>query len=228
VTELSREVSRRIPGKRLLVGMLIVLAAAVIPAVFVPTLVCRGGDPDLPDLGSVPAFTLVDESGETFTEDALRGHPTIINFIFTRCDTICPVIAMKTEMLQRKTSDRKGVAIKLLSISVDPAHDTPERLSEFARRYGADPTRWRLLTGPEDAVRALVTGPLMNSMDVEGKLPSGAPNVVHSGYFLLVDGDLVIRGVYDSNDMPRLDELIRHARFLARTSTDRGYKFGGS
>lgn len=229
MSELEREVPRRrIPGEKLLLGMLCMFVAIVVPSIFIPNYACRGGDPDLPDLGTVPAFSLVDESGEVFTEDALRGHPTIINFIFTRCDTICPVIGMKTEKLQEKTADRKGVAIKLLSISVDPKHDTPARLTEFARRYKADPTRWRFLTGPADKVSSLVTGPLMNSMDVEGKLASGAPNIVHSGYFLLVDADLVIRGVYDSNDMHRLDEMIRHARFLARTATDRGYKFGGS
>ena len=56
---------------------------------------------------------------------------------------------------------------------------------------------------------------------------SGAPKIVHEGYFLLVDANLVIRGVYNSKDMTRLDELVRHARFLARTASDRGYKFGG-
>jgi protein SCO1/2 len=225
VSELVRQVpARKLPGKVLLLALLGVLLLAVIPAVIVPAAV---SDPELPDLGTVPAFRLVDETGQEFTEDALRGHPTIVNFIFTRCDTICPVIAMKTAQLQHKTSDRKGVEIKYLSISVDPAHDTPAKLAEFAARYQADPARWRFLTGPEAKVQELVSGPLMNSMDVEGKLPSGAPNVVHSGYFLLVDGELAIRGVYDSNDMHRLDELIRHARFLARTGGTRGYKFGG-
>ena len=225
MSELAREVPRRkIRGTWLLLALLAVLALAVIPSVIVPALV---KDPELPDLGTVPAFSLVDETGAVFTEEALRGHPTIVNFIFTRCDTICPVIAMKTRGLQEKTQDRKGVAIKFLSISVDPKHDTPEKLTAFAKQFDADPARWRFLTGPEDKLRKLVEGPFMNSMDVEGTQPSGAPNVVHSGYFLLVDSDLVIRGVYDSNDLPRLDELIRHARFLARTASDRGYKFGG-
>jgi protein SCO1/2 len=214
-------------GKRVLLGMLGVLLIAV--AVLIVTYVERERDPELPDLGTVPAFSLVDDSGSAFTDEALRGHPTIINFIFTRCDTICPVIAMKTQRLQDKTADRKGIGIKLLSISVDPEHDTPAKLAEFAARYQADPTRWRFLTGPADKVRELVTGPLMNVMDRDGNMPSGAPQIVHSGYFLLVDDELVIRGVYDSNDMHKLDELMRHARFLARTAgSGRQYKFGGS
>ena len=66
----------------------------------------------------------------------------------------------------------------------------------------------------------------MSPMDREGTTTSGAPNIVHSGYFFLVDGDLHIRGAYDSNDVKRLDELLHDARYLARTQR-RGYKFGG-
>ena len=216
-----------VPGKYLLLGMLGVLGVTV-TAILLFGFVFREPDPELPDLGSVPAFALVDETGQPFTEDALRGHPTIINFAFTRCDTICPVLSMKTQRLQTKTEDRKGVAIKLLTISVDPEFDTPRRLADYATRFGADPTRWRFLTGPADKIRALVTGPLMNAMDREGVTTSGAPAIVHSGYFLLVDDELVIRGVYDSNDMQRLDELIHHARYLVRMGGDRSYKFGGT
>ena len=226
MSELAREVPRRkIRGTWLLVALLGVLGIAVIPAVIVPAMV---KDPDLPNLGTVPAFSLVDETGAVFTEEALRGHPTIVNVIFTRCDTVCPVISMKTRGLQERTQDRKGVAIKFLSISVDPTHDTPEKLAAFAKKFDADPARWRFLTGPEATIRPLVSNTFMHSMDRDGDMPSGAPNIVHQAYFLLVDSELVIRGVYDSDDMPRLEELIRHARFLARTSTDRGYKFGGS
>jgi cytochrome oxidase Cu insertion factor (SCO1/SenC/PrrC family) len=217
---------RRIRGEIVLVGMLGVVAIAI--AVLVFAYKTREIDPELPDLGTVPAFSLIDESGATFTEEALRGHPTVINFVFTRCDTICPVIAMKTQRLQDRTLDRKGIAIKILTISVDPEYDTPARLTEFGARYSQNATKWRLVTGPKDKITALVTGPLMNTMDREGNMPSGAPQIVHSGYFLLVDGNLTVRGVYDSNDIHKLDELERHARFLARTAGDDAFKFGGS
>ena len=59
----------------------------------------------------------------------------------------------------------------------------------------------------------------------EGLTPSGAPAISHNGYFVLVDANLVIRGVYDSSDIKKLDELMHHARYLARMS--RSYKFGG-
>ena len=215
-----------VPGKKLLLGLLAVFLVAVVPFVVVPTLLERGNQLELPDLGTVTPFALTDERGTPFTEEALRGHPTIVNFVFTRCDTICPVVSMKMERLQDKLLDRKAAPIKLLSITVDPAYDTPARLAAYAQRYRARPDKWRFLTGPVDQVRALVEGPFMNSMLDEGLTPSGAPAISHNGYFVLVDGDLVIRGVYDSSDVQKLDALLRHARYLARTAGS--YKFGGS
>lgn len=219
--------AKGISGKKLLMGMLVVLLLAVIPGIVVPTLVCRDTKVELPDLGTIPAFALVDEQGRPFTEDALRGHPTIVDFIFTRCDTICPVITMKMQRLQDKLMDKKAEAIKILSITVDPANDTPEKLAAYAAKFHANPEKWRFVTGPEDKVKALVEGPFMNSMVQEGLTKTGAPQISHNGYFILVDGDLTIRGIYDSNDVNKLDELQHHARYLARTSSGRGYKFGG-
>lgn len=213
-------------GKKLLIGLLVVFLIAVVPFVIVPTLLQRSNQLELPDLGTVTAFALTDETGAPFTEEALRGHPTIVNFVFTRCDTICPVVSAKMQRLQDRLLDRKAVPIKLLSITVDPAYDTPERLAAYAQRYSALPDKWRFVTGPVDRVRALVEGPFMNSMIYEGLSPSGAPAISHNGYFALVDANLVIRGVYDSGETRKLDELLRHARFLARTSGS--YKFGGS
>ncbi len=208
--------SPTVPGRRLLVGLLIVLLATVVPAVVLPTLMCRRADPGLSDLGAVGAFALTDERGAPFGDAALHGHVTIVSFLFTRCDTICPVTTMKMARLQDKTFDARA-RIKLASFSVDPAYDSPARLAEYAQRYQADPERWRFVTGPIDAMRRLVEGPFMNSMASEGKTPSGAPAISHSGYFLLVDGDAHIRGAYDSNDLQRLDEMIRDARYLVRT-----------
>jgi protein SCO1 len=205
-----------IPGRRLLVGLLVVFLAAVVPAVVLPTLMCRQPDPVLDVIGEVGAFALTDERGEPFTEAAFAGHVTIVSFLFTRCDTICPVTTMKMAVLQDKTFDARA-NIKLASFSVDPGYDTPARLAEYAQRYKADPARWRFVTGPVEPMRKVVEGAFMNSMIREQNAPSGAPQIAHSGHFLLVDGRGYIRGAYDSNDIQRLDQMIRDARYLART-----------
>jgi len=207
-----------IPGRRLLIGLLVVFLAAVIPAIVVPTLMCRPDEKPLPIHGDVPAFSLVDETGQPFTEAAMRGHVTIVSFIFTRCDTICPVIAMKMERIQEKTFN-VGRHVKLVSFSVDPTYDTPERLAEYAKRYHQNPERWRFVTGPYDKVFSLVEGPFMTSMMRVPDRPSGAPDIKHGGYFLLVDQQLRIRGVYDSDLINQLDALMRDARYLVRTGS---------
>ncbi len=200
----------------MLVGLLVVFLAAVVPAVVVPTLMCRPAEPVLDDLGAIGAFALTDDRGEPFTEAAFAGHVTIVNFIFTRCDTICPITTMKMAVLQDKTFDARA-RIKLASFSVDPAYDTPPRLAAYAQRYKADAARWRFVTGPVEPLRALIEGPFMNSMTREQDAPSGAPQIAHSGHFLLVDGRGHIRGAYDSHEIQRLDALIHDARYLVRT-----------
>jgi protein SCO1/2 len=209
--------NRRVRGKRVLLVMLAIVVLGAIPAVLVPILWTRGKPPKLSDLGKLPAFSFVDERGQPFTEEALRHHPTIVNFIFTRCDTVCPITSMKMEKIQEKTFDA-GQHIKLLSMSIDPTYDTPPRLTAFAQKYKADPERWRFVTGPADPIKQFVEGPFMTTMETEDPKANGIPNIVHRGYFFLVDGDLHIRGKYESDDINQLDEMIRAARYLARIS----------
>jgi protein SCO1/2 len=206
-----------IPGRRLLAGMVIVFLVAVVPSIVIPTLVCRPEHKPLPDLGSVPAFSLVDQTGQAFSDAALRGKVSIVSFIFTRCDTICPVISMKMARIQEKTFDL-GRDIKLVSFSVDPTYDTPERLDAYAKKYGADPERWRFVTGPYDKVYSLIEGPFMTSMLRDQDRPSGVPDIKHGGYFLLLDPALHIRGIYDSDLINQLEALMRDARYLVRVS----------
>ena len=201
-----------VPGRKLLVGLLAIVVVAV--SVVGVTLATRPADPKLDDLGQVPAFSLVDERGQPLTEAALRGHVTIVSFIFTRCPDICPVTSLKMQHLQEQTFD-VGDKVKLLSISIDPAYDTPERLAAYAPRYQADTTRWRFVTGPVDRVNALVEKGLMTSMIAEGEL-NGIPKITHRGYLSLIDPQLHIRGFFEQDD-PGLQMLVKAARFLART-----------
>lgn len=171
--------------------------------------------PRLDDYGEVPGFALRDQTGGVLTESWLRGHVTVVNFIFTRCDTICPVLSLKMARLDEQTRDL-GDAVHLLSFSVDPAYDQPAVLAEYAGHFAARPERWRFVTGDYAAVRTMVEGALMTAMDpADGTTPSGAPDIKHGGHFLLVDRDLHIRGVYDSNDDARMEALARDVRRLA-------------
>lgn len=192
-----------------LVGIVLI---ASIAAVILPYL-WRHKGVQLERYGSVAPFELVDENGRTFTDADMRGNVVIANYVFTRCLTVCPTITSKMRRLQKRTEDRPD--LKLLSFTVDPEYDTPEVLADYAVEFGADSERWRFITGDPDAVRRVVTDSMMQSMDKDGRLQDdGTPNVAHSEYFVLFDKYLEIRGFYDSNDPPRMEELMRHARAL--------------
>lgn len=169
--------------------------------------------PALDVLGQVPALALIDQRGEHFDSTELRGRVTIVNFIFTRCTTICPVTSLKMQRLAERTADQP--AIGLLSVSVDPAHDQPAVLAAFAARYQADPGRWRFVTGDPAALRAAIEGGFKIALERRGELAGGVPDIVHGGHFVLVDDALAIRGYYDSDDATRLDALVVDARRLA-------------
>jgi protein SCO1/2 len=203
------------PSLRLAVA--IALVGAVVAGA--AALALRPGDarpaqPALGDYGTVPPFSLRDQAGAEVTEAWLRGRLTLVDFVFTRCDTICPVLSMKFARLDAQLRDLPDV--RLLSFSVDPEHDTPEVLAPYAARHGADPARWKFVTGRYDAVRTLVEGALMTAMEAAGQAPSGAPDIRHGGHFLLVDRELTIVGIYDSGEAARLDALVRDVRALAR------------
>lgn len=92
-------------------------------------------------------FTLTDQDGQAFTLSSQRGKVALLDFIFTRCPGPCPLLSLKFAQLQKQLGDRFGKDIVLLSVTIDPRHDTPVVLKEYARRYSANLAGWKFLTG---------------------------------------------------------------------------------
>jgi len=185
------------------------------------SLLAKRGAPNLPYLGAMPAFAMVDETGRAITERDLLGTVLVVNFIFTRCDSICPVSSALMAKVQGETKDVAD-GVKLVSFSVDPAYDTPSRLASYASRFNAKPERWRFLTGDWEQIRLVMEEGLKLALERASPDPLDAtavPNINHSGHFVLLDQALRIRGYYDSRDLGRMQELSHHARYLARQGT---------
>ncbi|WP_428261436.1 SCO family protein [Haliangium sp.] len=190
-------------------------------AVILPTM-ALGQPDDLEVYGTMPSFRMTDQTGAEVTETALAGHVVIANFVFTRCPTVCPLLTMKMRRVQDRTSDVPD-RIKLVSFSVDPEYDSPEVLAEYAAGHGADPKRWRFLTGDADDARRIATDGLMLALDVQGRLPNGAPDIVHAEHFVLFDQAMQIRGYYDAGDPKRIERMVQDAyRLLKREDRGRG------
>ncbi len=107
-----------------------------------------------------PDVELVDQDGRRvrFYTDLVRGRVVAINFIFTTCTTICPPLGATFRRLQTELGERAGRDVQLISISVDPVTDTPERLKAWGEKFKAAPG-WTLLTGEkahmDELLRAL-------------------------------------------------------------------------
>ena len=161
--------------------------------------------PAVPVLGEPTEFSLRDHTGAAFDRASLNGQLTIAGFVFTRCQTVCPLISLRMRALQDQT---RGLPVKLISFSVDPGYDTPAVLAAYAAKVGADPARWRFVTGDPAEVRRVVGGMLRMSMDPDGSFQDGGvPNVAHTEHLVLIDRAGRVRGYYDSSDPARLARL---------------------
>lgn len=170
---------------------------------------CASKEPP-PVLGELPAFSLVDQEGRPVGPEVLRGEPFVANFIFTRCVSACPLLTSQMQNLQKRLG-ADAERVKMVSISVDPEHDTPDVLKAYAEERGAT-RRWLYLTGELDEIKRAVEKGFRVRMGE--RVPLGdAFDILHATHFVLVDGELRIRG-YFRNDAEGLEELEQAVRAL--------------
>ncbi len=168
----------------------------------------RGVTP-MPVLHAVPDFSLTDQTGATVTRDSLRGHVWVTDFFFTRCKGPCPLMTARMAELQKALV--KAPEVKLVSVTVDPGHDTPEVLREYGAEFQAEPGRWKLLTGDPEAVRRLVTEGFLQPL---GEDDSG--ELLHGTMFMLVDGNGMVRAIYSLDDPELIPKILMGTGNLLR------------
>ena len=105
----------------------------------------------------IPDVAVFDQDGRPlhFYTDLIKGKTVAINFIFTNCTTICPPLAATFARLQKEMGDRVGKDVHLISISVDPVTDTPERLKTWGAKFKAGPG-WTFVTGEKQEMDKLL------------------------------------------------------------------------
>ncbi|MEY4577484.1 MAG: hypothetical protein RL701_2187 [Pseudomonadota bacterium] len=153
--------------------------------------------PGLEHYGALPHFTLQNQFGREFTPKDLAGRVVMVDFIFTSCPDVCPLLTEQLVALRKQMPPDAPLAY--VSISVDPEHDTPERLREFAAAHGAvAPNMW-FLTGPFDQVKAVVTQGFKQAMELQPAAPGQPRNVLHGSHFVLVDTAGELRGFFPND-----------------------------
>lgn len=166
-----------------------------------------------PRIRLAPGFALIDQDGQRLTNEDLRGHIVLYNFTYTRCRPPCP----RTSQTMRQVQDRLDeldvgdVPVTLVTVSIDPEHDTSERLRAYAESLGADPARWRFATGDPTRLKYVVGG----GFEVY-YTPNADGSFTLAPVFVLVDGWGIIRSEYRYQTLtPDVERILRHIRVVA-------------
>ena len=175
---------------------------------------CKARGEPLPKLTQVSNFSLITQAGKPFTQASLEGSVWIIAFLFTRCPTVCPRIMKQLVQMQSTVKD-KNIPAQFLCFSVDPEFDTPQVLTAFGQRYGADFARFTLLTGDSSTIQKTVVDGF--KIGLEGSIDPTKDHlgITHGSHLVLVDQARFVRGYYRSSDEPKTRELLLHAARLA-------------
>ncbi len=163
----------------------------------VPKIVMTLSKADLEIVGIVPAFSFTDQNGKTITNKDYEDKVYVVEFFFTTCPDICPIMTENMKKIQDKFLGNPKLGIA--SFTIDPVHDTPEVLKEYAKKKGITKPQWHLLTGEKEEIFRLANEGFNLYV---GDVPEVEGGFEHSGFFALIDQSGNIRSRRDENDNP--------------------------
>ena len=192
-----------------------IVAAVVLVAVSTAAIAMLRRQVALPRYGRVPAFALADGAGLPFGTAQLDGHVWVADFIFTTCPEVCPRMTEEMSRLQTWLVNR-GLdgSVRLVSVSVDPERDTPQKLRAYANQFHARPGTWTFVTGSQQAIEDAVVRGFKIAVSREKDDSQDGFAIVHGTKFVLVDGERDIRGYYDANEPASMAKLRDDAQAL--------------
>ena len=167
---------------------------------------------DVPVLGQLPEFSLVDQDQQAFSRKSMEGNLWVSAFVFTHCRSTCPRLTAHMKGLQSRVSDVPSA--HFVSVSVDPRNDTPEVIKAYMTKNELDERNWRFVTGEEDAIRHVVVDGFRVGLGDDDSKAAGADDIMHSNSFVLVDDKAQVRGYYRANN-DGIGDLERDLRALA-------------
>ncbi len=167
----------------------------------------------LPRVRLGPGFILVDQNGQQLTNEDLRGKVVLYAFLYTRCPGDCYGIVPTLQRAQAEGPAIMGdIPFRIVAISLDPAHDTPEVLRAYARQVGADPAVWTFATHPDPKRLKLIVGAGFG----EYYEPQPDGSVRFDPRYILIDGWGIVRGEYKYETLASTEErILRHLGVLA-------------
>ena len=158
----------------------------------VPKIVNKVSKPDLEVIGKVMDFKFTDQHGQTITNKNYEGKVYVVEFFFTTCPTICPI--MNTNMVKIQNEFFGNPNFGIASFTINPQHDTPQVLKEYASRYNITNPSWHLLTGDYNKIYNLANEGFNLYVGQNTEVEGGFE---HSGFFALIDKEGNIRSRKD-------------------------------
>ncbi len=160
-------------------------------------------------------FNLINQNGDTITQEDYKGKIYVADFFFTRCMTICPVMTNNIGKLQEVFKNDDDVMF--LSHSVTPVMDSVSVLRAYADKKGVIDSKWNVTTGDKKHIYELARKSYFAVLD-EGD--GGLQDFVHTENFVLVDKKRQIRGFYDGTDSKDIQRLIADIKILQNEFKD--------
>lgn len=161
---------------------------------------------------TVSDFNLINQNGEIITEDDYQDKIYVVDFFFTRCGTICPI--MTNNMVEIQNEFLENETIKFLSISVTPTIDSVPVLKKYAKEKGVIDSKWNITTGNKKHIYNLAR---KSYFAVVEQGDGGLQDFIHTPNFILVDKKKQIRGIYDGTKDEEVLRIIKDIEILNRT-----------
>ncbi|WP_299098712.1 SCO family protein [uncultured Winogradskyella sp.] len=147
----------------------------------------------------VPAFSFINQNGETISNKDYLGKVYVVEFFYTTCPTICPIMNRNLVEVQNQFKDLENFG--LASFTITPEIDTPEVLKAYAEKYGITNTNWHLMTGDESEIYKLANKGFNLYTAKDESVEGGFE---HSGNFALIDKEGYIRSRQDNFGNPMI------------------------
>ena len=161
-------------------------------------------------------FELVNHLGDTVTLADVQGQILVVDFFFSRCATICPLMTQNLQRIHDRLDPQ--MPIRILSHSVTPKADSVSVLNRYANKHGANPDLWWFLTGERKEIYKLARQSYFSCLD-EGD--GGFQDFVHTENVVLVDDEGRLRGFYDGTDSKSMSQLFSDLEFLAEKKSEK-------
>lgn len=154
-------------------------------------------------------FSLINQNGETITQDDYKDKIYVADFFFTTCQTICPVMTKNMHEVQKAfIADNE---VKMLSHTVTPEIDTVAQLKRYAQEKGVNASKWNLVTGDKKQIYELAR---KSYLAVKDDGDGGPFDMIHTENFMLIDKERQIRGYYDGTNPKEIERLIEDIKTL--------------